>query len=224
MTRAPLYLTVLRQGDMIVTDLSEIDPVVPRSQVEIDERLLTEINDELARIATLAHVQNSLSGLERQGRTASPETYAHALQRLGALIFSHLLPSPTRRRLQEATSTDLFLRLDDQLVHVPWELAFEGQDFLLNKFRIGRQVITHQQSASHPVRASMDRSRLHMLIIVDPTESLPAAIEEAEQLCQLLDTCDNLEVSVIGGKQVRKIDLLQELNEYDLVHTMRGTR
>jgi tetratricopeptide (TPR) repeat protein len=57
-----------------------------------------------------------------------------------------------------------------------------------------------------------------MLIIVDPTESLPAAEEEADQLCKLLDTCDNLEVSVVSGKQLRKIDLLQELNECDLVH------
>jgi tetratricopeptide (TPR) repeat protein len=218
MAIAPLYLTVLRQGEMIVTDLSETDPVVPRSQVEIDESLLTEITDELTRIATLANKPNALGSLVPQGMVASSANSEQALQRLGALIFSHLFPTPTRQRLQEAASTDLFLRLDDQLVHVPWELAFEGQDFLLNKFRIGRQVITHWQPASQTISVSKDRNPLQMLIIVDPTESLPATEEEAEQLCHLLDTCDNLEVSVVSGKQVRKIDLLQELNEYDLVH------
>jgi hypothetical protein len=212
MASEPLYLTILRQGDTITTDLTQIEPVVPRSQLQIEESLLLEIGEELARITALANRSTVLG-------TAAADGFYDALKRLGGLIFSHLLPTPARQRLAAATPTDLFLRLDDQLVHVPWELAFDGQDFLLTKFRIGRQVITHQHRPTTPgARGLREPALLKMLIVLDPTESLPAATEEAERLCDLLDACSNLEVSILGGKRLRKIDLLQALNECDVLH------
>jgi hypothetical protein len=63
-----------------------------------------------------------------------------------------------------------------------------------------------------------DPHGLRMLIIVDPTESLAAAAQEVDQLCELLDACAQLDVSVIGGKHLRKLDLLRALHEHDLVH------
>jgi hypothetical protein len=45
------------------------------------------------------------------------------------------------------------------------------------------------------------------------------AVEEAEQRCDLLDGCSTLEVSGIGGQQLRKIDVLQALSECDLMHS-----
>jgi len=55
MASAPLYLTILRQGDTITTDLAAIDPVVPRSQLQVEESLLLEIGEELARLTALAN-------------------------------------------------------------------------------------------------------------------------------------------------------------------------
>lgn len=218
MIAGPLYLTILRYGDTVAMDLAEVDPVVPRSQIQIEERLLTEINEELARITTLANKETALQGSKAPTRVDLSRSALGALQRLGGLIYSHLFPAPARRRLAEIGSTDVFLRLDDQLVHVPWELAFDGRDFLLSKFRIGRQVISQQPPMLRSPREVKYRARLKMLIVVDPTESLPNAVEEADQICELLEACDNLEVSVISGKQLRKIDLLQALNECDVVH------
>jgi CHAT domain-containing protein len=101
---------------------------------------------------------------------------------------------------------------------VPWELAFDGEEFLLNKFRIGRQVLTHQPVPPADGRRPQNPDRLKMLIIADPSETLDAAAEEADQLVDMLDTCHNLEVSILGGRQLRKINLLQALNDCDLVH------
>jgi tetratricopeptide (TPR) repeat protein len=218
MAAEPLYLTVLHQGDTIVADLAAVDPLVPRGQIQVADGLLLEINAELARITALANKQVALHAAGGLDTDANGHPY-QAVQRLGRLIFSHLFPAAVRQRLAAASPTELFLRLDDQLVHIPWELAFDGQEFLLNKFRIGRQVITQHQRpvTSHP-RELTPPGPLKMLIISDPTESLPAAAEEAEQLCDLLDTYERLEVAVMGGKDLRKLDLLQALNEYDLVH------
>ena len=217
MTSEPLYLTLLRQDNVIVTDFTQIETLAPRSQLLIEEGLLTEINEELARITSLANKRLDLPPPHAHGG-AAPASFHDDLKRLGELIFFHLFSQPARQRLLDSPPTDLFLRLDDQLVHVPWELAFDGEDFLLNKFRIGRQVLTHQPVPPTDVRRPQERHRLNMLIIADPSESLDAAAEEADQLVDMLDTCDNLEVSILGGRELRKIDLLQALNDCDLVH------
>jgi hypothetical protein len=218
MASEPLYLTILRHGETIAVDLTAENPVIPHSHIPVEERFLTDICEELARITTLANKGYALSVSVPSETVGTGDVFLEALKGLGRLIFSHLFPEPVREQLAHMPTTDLFLRLDDQLVHVPWELAFDGRDFLITKFRIGRQVLTQHKHTVRSERRGQGADPLHMLIIADPTESLPAAAEEAERLCTLLDGCDNLEVSVIGGKQARKIDLLQELNEYDLVH------
>jgi DNA-binding response OmpR family regulator len=212
---APLCLTILRQGEALAMDLTESDPIVSRGQLPIEESLLTEIGEELARITTLANTSTVLGTV---GAAALSEGLDTALQRLGGLIFSLLFPASARQKLTNATPGDLFLRVDEQLLHVPWELAFDGQDFLLTKFRIGRQVLTQQPPTAHGTRRPETPERLKMLLIVDPTETLPAATEEAEHLCSLLDACSNLEATVLGGKRLRKLELLQALSECDLVH------
>ena len=217
MTSEPLHLTLLRQDNFIVTDFTQTETIAPRSQLPIEEGLLTEINEELARITSLANKRLQLPTSQAQ-EAAGLNSFHDELKRLGELIFFHLLSQPARQRLLDSPRTDLFLRLDDQLVHVPWELAFDGEDFLLNKFRIGRQVLTHQPVPPADMRHRQEPHRLKMLIIVDPSESLEAAAEEADRLVDMLDTCDNLEVDILGGRQLRKIDLLQAINDCDLVH------
>ena len=219
----PLFLTLLRQGDTITADLTEADPVAPRGEIQIEAGLLTAIDEELGRLVAMGNAQQAFNTADTEVAVEQTDDAQAALQRLGGLIFSHLLPAPARRGLVDAAPTDLFLRLDEQLVHQPWELAFNGEDFLFNKFRIGRQVMTQQRHSVQHTRDLQDSDTLNMLLVVDPTECLPTAVEAAEQLCHLLDTCQNLKVSVVRGKQLRKIDLLLALHEYDLVHYIGHT-
>src|SRR5262249_61555684 len=108
-----------------------------------DGYFLREIADETAHLAAAA----------RGGPSA-----ARALERVGGLVFSHLLTEPARARLREAAPADLYLRLDERLVHVPWELCHDGKDFLATKFRLGRQVITSKRIPDRgPVRQARGR-------------------------------------------------------------------
>ena len=135
---APLYLTIRRQGDTLSMDLTEGDPVVPQAQTRLEEGLLTEIGEELASIAMLA----------------STDGVHVALQRLGGLVYAYLFPAPIQQRLAEMAPTELVLRLDDGLLHLPWELAFDGQAFLCTKFRLGRQVLTREPVLARSTRGS----------------------------------------------------------------------
>lgn len=215
--QAPLYLTLTRQDQMLAVDLAAPGATVPRGQLPLSDHMIDEISKELAQIITLGVEQTARCHLEVVLPNAPLLDNTHAaLQRLGHLIFSYLLPSPIQQRLAAAESTDLFLRQEDDLVAIPWELTFDGQAFWAAKFRLGRQLLNHQPSSIPP--SSEPTPTLHMLIIVDPSEHRPTAVMEAERLCNALRMHDHLDVTILGGKRLRKIDLLFSLGEYDFVH------
>src|SRR5262249_53566684 len=129
---------------------------------------------------------------------------ARDLVRVGGLLFSHLLTEPARRRLRAAPPSDLHLRLDEELVGVPWELCHDGDEFLGSKFRVGRQVITGR-AIPEAVTERPRRDALRLLVLAAPRERLPAAGRAAEELCALLDDVPGLEVTLLGGRGVRRI-------------------
>lgn len=215
----PIYLTILRKGDTHIIDLASVDPLIPRSETQVEKEFLDEICAEMERVAAL-YASGRFRGVgSSEAREAGG--LVSEMQGLGRLIFSHLLTQPARERLKNVAPCDLYLRLDDQLVQVPWELCFDGKNFLATTFRIGRQVITQyagRRSEPFSPSSSRDREKLKILIIADPTESLPGVTEEVEQLCALLDRVPYIEVTLLGGKGVRKIPLLSLLGRVDVVH------
>ena len=204
----PIHLTILRRDDSIIVDVAEHGSLIPRSETLVDDRFLGDLAAEMARLATPAPT--------RTLRGDAPAAIVLELQRTGGLIFSHLLTEPARRRLRAAAGGDLYLRLDERLLHVPWELCHDGETFLATKFRVGRQVITDQ--AVPEAEPSPSRARLRVLLVADPTETLPRASAEAEHLCGLLDDLPGVEVTLLGGRGVRRIPLLAALQQHDVVH------
>lgn len=218
MASEPIYLTILHQEHTVVMDLAEDDPIVPRGEIRVETGLLTKVGEELARITALANARMPPSPTGTPVPMSQSEHVLPALRELGRVIYDRLFPTFIRQRLTSAPFTELFLYVDEQLIHVPWELAFDGQEFLLIRFRIGRQVMSHQGAASEELTVPKRLDFLKMLIIADPTDQLPMAQEEAEHLRELLAPCTNLDVSLMRGSQLWKTDLLHLLPEYDLVH------
>jgi hypothetical protein len=205
MAQAPIYLTILRKGDINIVDLAEVGSLIPRSEARVEDTFLQELVAEVTSLATPGY-----------GRGESGAV-VQALQRMGGVLFSQLLTEPARQRLRAAESCDLYLRLDEQLVQVPWELCYDGEQFLATKFRMGRQVIT-----SYPIPPTMTARKEHgplrVLLIADPTETLPQAGEEAERLCELLGSMSGVEVTLLGGHDVRQVPLLAALQAHEVVH------
>jgi hypothetical protein len=212
-----MHLTILRKGDTNIVDLAEVGSLIPHSETQVDSAFLHELAAEVARIATPGY--NYRDGQNVQSRFSGQPSNAalRDLQRIGGLIFSHLLTEPARKRLRAADPCDLYLRLDEQLIHVPWELGFDGKDFLATKFRVGWQVIT-RYPLPEVSTGRQPNGPLRVLFIADPTESLPEAGVEAEQLCALLDEVPSVEVTLRGGRGVRKVPLLAELQAHEVVH------
>ncbi len=201
----PIYLTILRKGDTNIIDLAEMGALIPRSETRVDDAFLREISAEVGSIGLPGYGQDDHMAVVRD------------LQRIGELLFSHLLPEATRQRLRTAEPGDLYLRLDESLIQAPWELCYDGEQFLSMKFRLGRQVIT---SAPLPERGVAHREQgiLRVLLIADPTETLPQARAEAERLCELLAGMSEVVVTLLGGREVRRVSLLAALQAHDIVH------
>jgi len=217
MEKTPIHLTVLRKGDSLIIDLDEVGALIPRSETQVESPFLQELTGTVMRLATLGYGRSINVASSGNITSLQPGTVIHDLQQVGGLIFSHLLTEPARNRLRTAETVNLYLRLDEQLMQIPWELCFDGEQFLITKFPVGRQVITGAP-IPQSVRTQEQNESLKILLLVDPTETLPEANKEAQLLCTLLDNIPQVEVSLLGGKQIQKIPLLAELQEYDLVH------
>lgn len=212
----PIHLTILRRGDTNIVDLDEVDALIPRSETQVDGAFLQELAAEVVRLTAPGY--NRGESLDFRGSLSrGPDAAVQDLQRIGSLIYSHLLTEPARRKLRTADPCELYLRLDEQLIHVPWELCHDGKEFLATKFHVGRQVIT-----GYPIPIAAAKRKvigtLRVLLVVDPTESLPEAGREAEQLSTLLDNIPGVEVTLIGGRGARKVPLLAALQDHDVVH------
>jgi CHAT domain-containing protein/tetratricopeptide (TPR) repeat protein len=214
--RHPIHLTILRRGDTNIVDLDEVDALIPRSETQVDGAFLQEIAEEVVRLTAPGY--NRGESLDVRGRRLQePEAAVQDLQRIGSLIYSHLLTEPARKKLRAATPCNLYLRLDEQLIHVPWELCYDGKEFLATKFHVGRQVITGYPIPTLSAKRTVTGT-LRVLLVVDPTESLPEAGREAEQLSTLLDNIPGVEVTLMGGRGARKVPLLAALQNHDVVH------
>ncbi len=217
MANNPIHLTILRRGDIHIVDLAEVQAIIPRSETRVDGSFLEEISQEIKRITNLVGPEFRKAAEKLEPEVRRNPYVVRELKNLGALIFSHLLPQGARDKLRGAESCSLYLRLDDQLVHIPWELAFDGQQFLGMKFRVGRQIITHHKLTQAPP-AKTATGALKVLIVSDPSETLKNVPHESEQLCEILDGVAGLEVRLLGGRGVKRIPLLAALRDSDIVH------
>lgn len=216
MEPTPIRLTILRKGDTNIIDLAEVGSLIPRSETQVDGAFLRDLAAEVMHLVTPGYGRGESQDM--QGNLVrEPDAVVHDLQRVGGLIFSHLLTEPARKRLRTADPCDLYLRLDEQLIHVPWELCYDGDDFLITKFRVGRQVITGYPIPGTGAAREVIGS-LKVLLIADPTESLSQASDEADRLCALLDRISGVDITLLGGKGVRKVPLLAALQAHDIVH------
>jgi len=218
MVDKPARLTLVREGETVAIDLATTDPVVPRSLVPVSADLLHDIDVELARLSTTAARWTDAAWSPQSPAPRPNALFLEPLQAIGRVIFSRLFPEAVRHLLARLSGTDLLLRLDDQLLHIPWELAFDGHDFLLTKFRIARQVLTRLPFPLPLDGAPTPDAPRKMLVVLDPIETLAGAEEEAENLCALLHQYAAIDVALLGGRHIRKLDLLKELYTADLVH------
>ena len=117
----------------------------------------------------------------------------------------------------------IFLEIDDALRDIPWELMLEPVYAGEIPCRIGRSIVSQEQSGrvAPPVRGD---AKVRALLIGDPTDDLDEARREVQDLAQLLRDDGRFTVEdedvLIGSESCRPLHLLSRLRsgEYGLIH------
>ena len=137
------------------------------------------------------------------------------LKEQGAMLFDQLVPVEIKESLKKTEDVNLMLAIDDRLVHVPWELLYDGKDFLCQRFSIGRSVST-KQAVSVMVR-SLHRP-LKMQVLADPRGDLSAAYEEGVAIKNEVSSFEDwLDVS-LKTTEITTDYAKAKIRNFDIVH------
>lgn len=137
------------------------------------------------------------------------------LQQAGLDLYNSIFPIPIKKSLSAAGSNNLYLTINDSLLHIPWELAHDGEEFFCLRFNMGRRVYTSHPTVSH--RASY-RKRIRMLILADPKNDLPKSYQEGVLLHKKLENWgDLLDVNIVSTSIDSKM-VSRQIFEYDIIH------
>ncbi len=205
------YITIYKKGDVHIVDMLQKNVLTPKTEIHVDRKFIEDICQEINRITLMAN------RMIYEGKTEYLQSeIVDNLKNTGSFLFKHLFPDDIQKALSDSQNTDLCLRLDEKLLHIPWELCFDGEDFLSLKFRIGRQVITGKKP--NTFMKGSDNNGITMLIIIDPSETLKYAQREAELLFSILEKETDIKIEIIGGKHADKLHLLKEMKSKDVVH------
>lgn len=145
----------------------------------------------------------------------TPEIFDN-LRKTGQFLFDLLIPSKAREKLSATTATNLILYVDDKLVHIPWELLFDGRDFFCRRFAMGR-IVSTRQAPTALVRRSL-KIPLKVLVLADPRGDLNASYQEG---VEIRDFLDEKRVSFQVNFKSDPVDVpyvKKNLRDYDIVH------
>lgn len=138
------------------------------------------------------------------------------LRDVGLVLFDELLTARAKEVLRGAQVEDLVFYLDEGLVQIPWELLYDGEQFLCQKFNMGRIVKTKRSISN--VKHRMLSRPLKMLIISDPRGDLENAGKEGRAIREKLDTAVSLISANQRTGQIRAEYITEKIRNFDIVH------
>jgi CHAT domain-containing protein len=139
-----------------------------------------------------------------------------SLKKSGQVLFDLLVPPKAREKLSATAACNLILYVDDKLVHIPWELLFDGRQFLCRRFAMGRIVRTRQ--APTALSSRTPKSPFKVLVVADPRGDLEASYREGTEIRNFLDEKRDIFHVDFKSHPVDVSFVKKNLRDYDIVH------
>ncbi len=168
------------------------------------------------RIDELATEMISLLERANRARTFTDANLAN-LKVVGEELGRLLIPPDLLARLRGSVGS-LTLAVDAELTTIPWELLYDGEQFLCRRFDLGRQIVADWQTRATVWRPMEVRSPLRMLVIcADTRGDLERLDQECTGLLGGLDAHrDRLSVRLLRAQDLESVR--RALKDYDFVH------
>ena len=173
--------------------------------VKISEEAITQL---------CSQIRSLLNQANRRGRLS--KEILKQLQQAGQSLYDQLLSREAKERLEQSQAEHLVLRIDDQLVQIPWELLYDGKEFLCLRFNMGRIVSTRQRVREGKARKIA--RPLRMLVLADPRGDLPQSAREGILLRDELDRYSDLITVNLKSSRIDRNYILSRIRDYDIVH------
>lgn len=174
------------------------------------------ISEYIREIESLSKLSNNFFTNPNTNHQIKPDILKE-LKVLGETFYDQFFPSEISEKLKVSNEKFLHFNIDSGLGDIPWELLYDGDCFLADKYYIGRTI---KGAKSYPVTDDTPL-KLKMLIIADPNEDLEWAQKEGEILFKVLrDKVPSslLELEFIAGKQITKLKLLSLIRGKNIIH------
>ncbi|MEZ4528551.1 MAG: CHAT domain-containing protein [Desulfobacterales bacterium] len=143
------------------------------------------------------------------------------IRKTGTLLCDDLLTATVLDYIKKSNARHLILKMDDQLVHIPWELLYVGTSFLCRKFAMGRIVDTRQSFSKTPRTCT---SPPGLLILANPERDLENADTEGKKIVRAIDIRnleagrEIMEATLLSRSKVTKDTVKEKIRDFDFVH------
>jgi CHAT domain-containing protein len=164
--------------------------------------------------ASRCEVINLLNRANRRAKVT--REILESLKKSGQVLFDLLVPSKAREKLSSTEARNLLLYVDDKLVHIPWELLFDGRQFLCRRFAMGRIVRTRQ--APTALSSRTPKAPFKVLVVADPRGDLDASYREGTEIRNFLDEKRDIFHVDFKSHPVDVSFVKKNLRDYDIVH------
>ena len=138
------------------------------------------------------------------------------IKEIGQKLYNTLVGPTLDNYLARECIVSLQLILEESLLFIPWEILYDGKEFLAEKYNIGRIVLSKEV---HVLPSRRQTSRpLTMLILADPDNNLPGAAKEGVDLKDFAHTFRSDLFAEKPAEHITEQFIEERIWNYDIVH------
>jgi CHAT domain-containing protein len=188
-------------------------------EIEKSGNTLTQKHTRSIDIKKLNQKCSEMKKLFNQHTINQTDIKKQTHKRLGKELCNELLSKKVQNVLLSTKAEHLVLKLDPQLLQIPWESLVIGNLTLGERFSVGRIIKTYQDTITHQ-SVDWGKAPLKMRIVANPSGDLDVAIQEGELLCDDMDELkrNNLHIDSYLNTRVNVSDIVDYLENSDIFH------
>lgn len=204
-----LVLEIFKQGETLKMSLC------CQSELALTLRHYSQCLVSFREVESLCREATSI--LNKVGKKGPPDSGSvNSLAKTGKALWDYLLSRQVKERLRSIHDSDLILSIDEELINIPWELLWDGNNFLCLSFNLGRLVRTKKETTAIQYRSCP--GALSMLILANPSGDLKSAYLEGINIRNQFDRKRNNMHIDFKSTAIDKLYVKKNLCDYDIVH------
>jgi CHAT domain-containing protein len=198
----------------------------PLKELRVSAEIFADLNQRLAGVAKAPRTSRKYSS------STTPSATSPVLQEfeiVGSQLMDLVIPDDLRSELLSA-NLSIEVGLDERLLGIPWELLYDGSDFLCLKHAVGRFVNTSRWAplpASRPDPFSSDRLSVLLISVPRPQargtrryDPLPGVEAETKSLAQILTGHEAVELVTLIGKEATYDNVYKAIRDERRFHVV----